>query len=167
MHDTKSEVRAILAGQMASLEKTIQDEQFLKRDQWKPHVVDPFDHIDEPLRSQLLAFNARKTPPLGGKIDYDIDGRLEKTSLVVLIVVAFLNTSSWGGSRGSLTVSAVFFIGFPAAVVAAKGWLWWRTRRGEGPSGRGGPSLADKIRALESAGVKVAKHPEEIPVLLK
>ncbi|MEQ1861539.1 MAG: hypothetical protein ABMA13_16580 [Chthoniobacteraceae bacterium] len=51
-------------------------EQFLKRDQWKPHVVDPFDHIDEPLRGKLLAFNARKTPPLGGKIDYDIDGRL-------------------------------------------------------------------------------------------
>jgi succinyl-CoA synthetase alpha subunit len=31
----------------------------------------------------------------------------------------------------------------------------------------GAGSAADKIRALESAGVKVAKHPEEIPSLLK
>lgn len=51
-------------------------EQFLKRDPWKPHTVDPFDYISEPLRSELLVFNPRKTPPLGGKIDYDIDGRL-------------------------------------------------------------------------------------------
>jgi succinyl-CoA synthetase alpha subunit len=32
----------------------------------------------------------------------------------------------------------------------------------------GGSGLAvDKVRALESAGVKVAKHPEEIPGLLQ
>jgi succinyl-CoA synthetase alpha subunit len=31
----------------------------------------------------------------------------------------------------------------------------------------GAGSAADKIKALESAGVKVAKHPEEIPSLLK
>jgi succinyl-CoA synthetase alpha subunit len=31
----------------------------------------------------------------------------------------------------------------------------------------GAGSAADKVRALESAGVKVAKHPEEIPSLLK
>ncbi|MBI5774680.1 MAG: hypothetical protein HZA89_13170 [Verrucomicrobia bacterium] len=54
----------------------VRPEQFLKRDPWKPHTVDPFDYIDEPLRTRLLAFNARKTPPLGGKIDYDMDGRL-------------------------------------------------------------------------------------------
>ncbi len=51
-------------------------EQFITRDPWKPHTVDPFDYIDEPLRSQLLIFNPRKTPPFGGKIDYDIDSRL-------------------------------------------------------------------------------------------
>ena len=33
----------------------------------------------------------------------------------------------------------------------------------EGGSG----SAADKIRALEDAGVKMARHPEEIPSLLK
>jgi succinyl-CoA synthetase alpha subunit len=31
----------------------------------------------------------------------------------------------------------------------------------------GAGSAADKVRALEAAGVKVAKHPEEIPSLLK
>jgi hypothetical protein len=51
-------------------------EQFLKRDPHKLHVVDPFDYVDEPLRSKLAAFNPRQVKPLGGKIDYDIDGRL-------------------------------------------------------------------------------------------
>ncbi len=51
-------------------------EQFLKRDPWKVHTVDPFDYIEEPLRGKLLAFNPRKVPPLGGRIDYDLDGRL-------------------------------------------------------------------------------------------
>ena len=51
-------------------------EQFLKRDPWKVHTVDPFDYLDEPLRGKLLAFNPRKAAPLGGKIDYDLDGRL-------------------------------------------------------------------------------------------
>ena len=51
-------------------------EQFLKRDLHKLHVVDPFDYIDEPLRTKLLSFNPRKAKPLGGRIDYDIDGKL-------------------------------------------------------------------------------------------
>ncbi len=50
--------------------------QFLNRDPWKQHLVDPFDYVDEPLRSTLLAFNARQAKPRGGKIDYDIAGRL-------------------------------------------------------------------------------------------
>src|SRR6185503_12786296 len=54
----------------------VRPEQFLQRDPWKPHTVDPFDYIDEPMRSQLAALNPRKAPPLGGKIDYDVDGRL-------------------------------------------------------------------------------------------
>jgi hypothetical protein len=49
---------------------------FLKRDPWKLHTVDPFPYVDEPLRSELLEFNPRKVPPLGGRIDYDIDGKL-------------------------------------------------------------------------------------------
>ncbi|MBI2176634.1 M23 family metallopeptidase [Candidatus Woesearchaeota archaeon] len=43
---------------------------------WKIHTVDTFDYYEEPLRSQLIAKNLRTTTPLGGKIDYDVDGRL-------------------------------------------------------------------------------------------
>jgi hypothetical protein len=50
--------------------------QFRQRDPWKPHVVDPFDYVDEPLKTQLLSLNPRKAEPRGGKIDFDIDGKL-------------------------------------------------------------------------------------------
>ncbi|MBI5802281.1 MAG: hypothetical protein HZA92_16345 [Verrucomicrobia bacterium] len=43
---------------------------------WRVHMADPFDFFDDPLRSNLLALNARKVKPLFGKIDYDVDGRL-------------------------------------------------------------------------------------------
>jgi len=51
-------------------------EQFLNRDPQKPHVVDPFDYVDEPLRGQLIRKSARQVPPFGGRIDYDVDGKL-------------------------------------------------------------------------------------------
>ncbi len=51
-------------------------EQFLHRDPWKPHTVDPFDYVVEPLRGKLLALNPRKSKPLGGQIGYDVAGRL-------------------------------------------------------------------------------------------
>jgi len=54
----------------------VRPEQFLQRDPHKLHIVDPFDYIDDPLRTKLLSFNARKVKPLGGRIDYDIDGKL-------------------------------------------------------------------------------------------
>jgi hypothetical protein len=54
----------------------VRPEQFLNRDPHKLHVVDPFDYIDEPLRTKLLSFNTRQAKPLGGRIDYDIDGNL-------------------------------------------------------------------------------------------
>ena len=41
---------------------------------WKVHSVDALDYFDEPLRSQLIAKNRRRAIPLGGKIDYDVDG---------------------------------------------------------------------------------------------
>jgi hypothetical protein len=41
---------------------------------WKIHTVDPFDYMDEPARSQLLALNPRTASPRGGKIDHDVDG---------------------------------------------------------------------------------------------
>lgn len=41
---------------------------------WKVHSVDALDYMDEPMRSQLVAKNRRTAPPLGGKIDFDVDG---------------------------------------------------------------------------------------------
>jgi hypothetical protein len=43
---------------------------------WKIHVVDFFDYLDEPVRADLLAIYRRTAAPLGGKIDYDVDGTL-------------------------------------------------------------------------------------------
>ncbi len=43
---------------------------------WKIHTVDPFDYFVEPLRSSLLEKDIRTAVPRGGKIDYDIDGKL-------------------------------------------------------------------------------------------
>lgn len=54
----------------------VRPEQFLQRDPWKPHTVDPFDYMDKPLRAQLLVLNPRKVAPLGGKIDHDMPGKL-------------------------------------------------------------------------------------------
>ena len=49
---------------------------FIHRDPWKLHTVDPFDYVAEPLKSQLLALNPRKVAPFGGRMDYDVDGKL-------------------------------------------------------------------------------------------
>ena len=43
---------------------------------WKIHTADMFDYFVEPIKSQLLEKNVRQKYPRGGKIDYDIDGRL-------------------------------------------------------------------------------------------
>ncbi len=43
---------------------------------WKIHTVDPFDYFTEPLRTELLKKDIRTAIPRGGKIDYDIDGKL-------------------------------------------------------------------------------------------
>lgn len=43
---------------------------------WKIHTVDMFDSFAEPVRTQLLDKNIRQKAPRGGKIDYDIDGKL-------------------------------------------------------------------------------------------
>ena len=42
---------------------------------WKIFTADPFDYFKEPLKNQLLAKLLKTQSPLGGKIDYDIDGR--------------------------------------------------------------------------------------------
>ncbi len=46
------------------------------REPWKIHTVDPFDYWEPEVREKLLEKNIRKVAPLGGKIDYDVEGRL-------------------------------------------------------------------------------------------
>ncbi len=45
-------------------------------EEWKIHTIDMFDSFSEPLRTQLLEKDIRQVLPRGGKIDYDIDGKL-------------------------------------------------------------------------------------------
>jgi hypothetical protein len=60
----------------STLKGFIKPERFRERDPWKPHVIDPFPLVEEPLRGKLLALNPRKEAPHGGRIDYDIAGTL-------------------------------------------------------------------------------------------
>ena len=43
---------------------------------WRVHLADPFDYFDGPVKGALLKLNARKVPPFGGRIDFDVDGML-------------------------------------------------------------------------------------------
>ena len=47
-----------------------------KGEPWKIHTAGTFDYYDEPLRSMLLGKNVRAAEPFGGRIDYDIGGKL-------------------------------------------------------------------------------------------
>lgn len=43
---------------------------------WRIHSVAGLDYFEEPLKSQILAKNPRTTNPRGGKIDFDVAGKL-------------------------------------------------------------------------------------------
>src|SRR5258706_12751412 len=43
---------------------------------WKIHTADPLDYASPKLKALMLSLNPRKTQPISGKIDYDIDGTL-------------------------------------------------------------------------------------------
>ncbi len=43
---------------------------------WKIHTVDPFDYFTDSIRNGLLSKVVRKKEPRGGKIDYDVEGKL-------------------------------------------------------------------------------------------
>ena len=45
-------------------------------ERWKIHTVDPLDYYTEDLKKLALSKYIRTVPPLSGKIDYDIDGKL-------------------------------------------------------------------------------------------
>lgn len=46
------------------------------REPWKIHSPDPFDYFAPELREQLVGKSLRSAEPIGGRLDYDIDGRL-------------------------------------------------------------------------------------------
>jgi hypothetical protein len=43
---------------------------------WKIHTPDPFNYFDEHIKTKMIEKCLRYTEPFGGKIDYDIDGKL-------------------------------------------------------------------------------------------
>ena len=47
-----------------------------KTEPWKIYTADPFDYFEESIKNQLLAKSIRKVKPYGGKIYYDINGKL-------------------------------------------------------------------------------------------
>lgn len=47
-----------------------------KGEPWKIHTVDPLDYYTDDLKKQALSKYLRSIPPVSGKIDYDIDGKL-------------------------------------------------------------------------------------------
>ena len=47
-----------------------------KGESWKIHTTDMFKHFKKSIRNKLLEKALRPVKPRGGKIDYDIDGRL-------------------------------------------------------------------------------------------
>jgi len=50
--------------------------EFYHSEEWKIHTVDPFEYFNEAVKQKLLDKNPRKKEPFGGKIDYDIQGKL-------------------------------------------------------------------------------------------
>ncbi|TSC88325.1 MAG: Uncharacterized protein G01um10147_230 [Microgenomates group bacterium Gr01-1014_7] len=47
-----------------------------KGENWRPHSVSLFEYLDEPLKSAVYTKNPRKAEPRGGKIDFDVDGKI-------------------------------------------------------------------------------------------
>ncbi|MCH8003842.1 MAG: hypothetical protein IH934_04390 [Nanoarchaeota archaeon] len=70
---------------------------------WKIHTQDPFLYFNEPLKSQLEALSLRVDPPLGGKIDYDIDGKLIGNWFVE--GTAYRGSDPWDYWKGHLSIS--------------------------------------------------------------
>ena len=46
---------------------------------WKIHVRDPFEYFSDEMQEKLIAKTMRTVEPIGGEIDYDIDGKLAGT----------------------------------------------------------------------------------------
>lgn len=61
-------------------------------ERWKIHTVDPLDYYTENLKKLALSKYIRTIPPVSGKIDYDIDGKLVGNWFVQ-------NTNGYQGKR--------------------------------------------------------------------
>ena len=62
-----------------------------KGEDWKIHAVPPFGYFTPELKAQLMDKNPRKKEPRGGKIDFDIPGKLSGNW--------FLEGTDYSGSR--------------------------------------------------------------------
>jgi len=49
---------------------------YYRSEPWKIHTDDIYRYYKEPLQSELIKKSVRTAPPVSGKIDYDVDGRL-------------------------------------------------------------------------------------------
>lgn len=50
--------------------------QHYEAEPWRLYAIEPYTLFREPLRSQLRAKSIRRIEPMGGRADYDIEGRL-------------------------------------------------------------------------------------------
>ena len=98
----------------------------------KIHTVDPFDYFEEPLRTRLLEKNLRAAEPRGGRIDFDIDGRL--------VGNWFLEGTE--GRREQTALSFVYDYLDPTQIRISVGGLDERERGGWGVTGNA-PDPAD------------------------
>ena len=77
-----------------------------KAESWKVHMVDPFDYYADPLKSALIEKVLGDIAPAGGKIDFDIDGRLvgnwflDGTRDYAATGLIEINQSDWPGILG-------------------------------------------------------------------
>ena len=62
-----------------------------KGEGWKMHAVPPFGYFTPELKAQLMEKNPRKKEPRGGKIDFDVPGKLSGNW--------FLEGTDYGGSK--------------------------------------------------------------------
>jgi len=51
-------------------------ESFSVAEQWKIHVQDPFIYFNDEIKKKLISLSQRSQEPYGGKIDYDVAGKL-------------------------------------------------------------------------------------------
>ncbi|MBI4328529.1 MAG: hypothetical protein HY685_01525 [Chloroflexi bacterium] len=108
--------------------------QHYEAEPWRLYAIEPFPLFREPLRSQLRAKSIRRVEPLGGRADYDVDGRLVGGWFVE-------NTNGYAGlSQSSFftTHLAVTYHAYdPVAVIVSLGNFQGRPRqfgvKGNGP----------------------------------